>query len=65
MFLVGEPSSYQEAISSAHAPFWEEVVDSEMKFILENGTWILTNHRMGINQLDVNGYLRRNPGQIV
>jgi hypothetical protein len=43
-FLVeGDPSSYKEAMNSSESPFWKEAVDNEIKSILENHTWILTD----------------------
>ena len=46
-FLVysveGEPSTYSEAMSSPDAPFWKEAIDSEMKSLLENNSWHLTD----------------------
>ena len=43
-FLVeGDPSSFQEAMDSPESPFWKEAIDNEIKSIMENHTWILTD----------------------
>lgn len=36
--LDDEPSSIKEVISALAAPFWEEVVNSEIESIMENST---------------------------
>ena len=41
-YLVeGDPNSVKEAMNYSKSPFWKEVIDSEIKFIMENDTWIL------------------------
>ena len=43
-YLVeGDPSSVKEAIYSFESPFWKEAIDSEIKSIMENTTWILND----------------------
>ena len=37
---VGEPSSYEEAITKLDADTWPEVMRSEMDSIHENRTWV-------------------------
>ena len=38
-YLVeGDPSSFKEVMNSSESPFWKEVIDSEIKSILENNT---------------------------
>lgn len=40
MFLLeGEPTTFKEAMSSVDAPFWKEVVNSEVESIMQNHTW--------------------------
>ena len=43
-YLVeGDPSSFEEAMDSSESPFRKEVIDSEIKSIMEKNTWILTD----------------------
>ena len=43
-YLVeGDPNSFKEVIDSSESPFWKEIIDSEIKSIMENNTWILTD----------------------
>ena len=43
-YLVeGDPISFKEAMDSSESPLWKKAIDSEIKSIMENNTWILTN----------------------
>ena len=43
-FLIeGDPTTYKEAMISVDAPFWKEVINSEVESILQNNTWELTD----------------------
>ena len=45
--LEDEPQSFKEAISTPDAPFWKEVVNSEIESILQNHTWELVDLPLG------------------
>ena len=45
--LEDEPQSFKEAISTPKAPFWKEVVNSEIESILQNHTWELVDLSLG------------------
>ena len=38
-----DPSSFMEAMNSSEFPFWKQAIDSKIKSIIENNTWILTD----------------------
>ena len=39
-FLVeGEPTTFEEAMTSIDAPFWKEAINSEIESIIQNNTW--------------------------
>ena len=40
---IGEPQTYKEAMTSPEAPFWKEVINSEVESILQNHTWELVD----------------------
>ena len=41
-YLVeGDPNSFKKAIDFSKFSIWKEAIDSEMKSIMENNTWIL------------------------
>jgi len=43
-YLVeGDPNSFKKAMDSSEFTFWKEAIDNEIKFIIENNTWILTD----------------------
>lgn len=43
-FLIeGDPSTYDEVMTSSESSYWKEAIDSEIKSIIENKTWILTD----------------------
>ncbi|KAJ6791386.1 Uncharacterized protein M6B38_244565 [Iris pallida] len=47
-FLIeGDPSTYEEAISSPDAPFWKEAINNEYNSIMENNTWFLADLPLG------------------
>jgi len=49
-YLVeGDPSSFKEAMDSSESPFWKEAIDSEIKSIMENNTWIFTDFLQDAN----------------
>jgi hypothetical protein len=48
VYLVDDtPITISEALASMNANYWKEVVQSEVDFILANGTWELTGHPYG------------------
>ncbi|XP_028054885.1 nitric oxide synthase-interacting protein homolog [Camellia sinensis] len=47
-FLIeGEPTTYNEAMTSIDAPFWKEAINSEIESILQNNTWGVVNLPLG------------------
>ena len=66
-YLVeGDPNSFKKVIDSSKSPFWKEAIDNEIKSIMENNTWILTDlppgckhigyeiHLVGVNRCFAN-----------
>ena len=49
--LEDEPQSFKEDISTPKAPFWKEVVNSEIESILQNHTWELVDLPLGCKPL--------------
>ena len=49
--LEDEPQSFKEAIYTPKAPFWKEVVNSEIESILQNHTWELVDLPLGCKPL--------------
>ena len=49
--LEDEPQSFKEAIYTPKAPFWKEVVNSEIESILQNHTWELVDFPPGFKPL--------------
>ena len=41
--LNNEPKTFKEAMSTPEAPFWKEVVNSEIESIMHNHTWKLVD----------------------
>ena len=41
--VEGDPSSFKKAMNSSKSSFQKEAIDSEIKSIMENNTWILTD----------------------
>nr|GEW77640.1 hypothetical protein [Tanacetum cinerariifolium] len=38
-----DPKTYNEAMQSQDAAFWKEAIDNEIRSIMENNTWVLSN----------------------
>ena len=52
-YLVdGDPNSFKEAMDSFESPFQKETIDSEIKSIIKNNTWILTDLPSGCEPVD-------------
>nr|GFD26093.1 hypothetical protein [Tanacetum cinerariifolium] len=60
-----DPRTYSEAMQSRDAAFWKEAIDDEIRSIMENNTWVLSDlprgckplaaiHNLVIHQMDVN-----------
>ena len=45
--LDDEPKSLAEALSSPDALFWQEAINSEIKSIMRNNTWVLVDFPEG------------------
>jgi hypothetical protein len=54
--IVNEPLSYEEATICIDKDKWKDAMDSEMKSLVLNNTWTLTEHC----QLVVNGSIKKN-----
>jgi len=49
-YLVeGDPSSFKKAMDSSESPFWKEAIDNEIKFIMENNTWVSLIYLQDVN----------------
>ena len=57
--LEDEPQSFKEAISTPDAPFWKEVVNSEIESILQNHTWELVGLPPGCKPLGYKWIFKR------
>ena len=57
--LEDEPQSFKEAISTPKAPFWKEVVNSEIESILQNHTWELVDLPLGCKPLGYKWIFKR------
>ena len=40
---IGEPQTYEKAMTSHEAPFWKEAINGEVESILNNHTWELVD----------------------
>ena len=60
-FLIDEdPRSYKETITSPDAPFWKEVINSEIESIMYNHTWELVDLPLGAKTTSYKLIFKRN-----
>ncbi|KAG5870666.1 hypothetical protein JTB14_001050 [Gonioctena quinquepunctata] len=48
----GEPTTYEEAMSSEHRTKWKEAIKNEMGALKENETWIVEENSKGVGVID-------------
>ncbi|XP_019240065.1 PREDICTED: uncharacterized protein LOC109220059 [Nicotiana attenuata] len=54
-----DPKTFQEAMSSGDAAFWNEAVDDEMDSIISNNTWVLVDLPLGSKAIGCKWVFRR------
>ncbi|CAL2244459.1 unnamed protein product [Prunus armeniaca] len=53
------PTTYREVMISIDAPFWKEVINSEVEYILQNNTWELTDLPLGTTPIGYKWVFRK------
>jgi len=43
IFILEDPRTYEEAMSSINSKLWKEAINDELEFIISNRSWILTD----------------------
>nr|GEX52831.1 zinc finger, CCHC-type [Tanacetum cinerariifolium] len=54
-----DPRTYNEAMQSRDATFWKKAIDDEIRFIMENNTWVLSDLPPGCKPLGCKWIFKR------
>nr|GEY41148.1 hypothetical protein [Tanacetum cinerariifolium] len=55
-----DPRTYNEAMQSRDSTFWKEAIDDEIRYIMENNTWVLSDLPPGCKRLGCKWIFKKN-----